>query len=484
VKQRSPRDHGDRERRWLPGAATGLRRIAGTAIRPVAGVVTLVRWLRASGIGAAVRNRAEALARSVVGPLSFDVDVPESSPPSRGRRDWFLLLDVAAAVVLYILAAVWLIEVSDGLGDTYPPQLMHLLAMAGTLPVALRRGRPLVAWQIVLVALVATSGWFAPAMSNAEFGHGGSLLPVFVPGQVIAYVLCLYTIASRTTRTLASGAWLWSLIGLVVIAAAGMSAGLQNAALWTWSIVIVSLVPLFGHNVRTRRRAEADLELEQRRAEQEQAARATLEERSRIARELHDVVAHNMSVIAIQAEAAPLRSPDDASALTADLAAIRATALETLTEMRRILGVLRNRDDQADTAPAPDLEQLQALVDKVAAAGVDVEMTVTGEARPVPPGVGVSVYRIVQESLSNVLHHAPGAAVTISLAYHDSPPAVRVRVENGPSPAGAASGDRVGARHGLVGMRERAAMLRGQFNAGPTDDGGFVVEAALPLEES
>ena len=444
----------------------------------------MLRWLRtrARGVVAAARIRAPSLARAVVGPLS--VDVPQWSAPRRRHRDWLLLLDIAIAVLLYILAAVWLIEVSDGLEGVYPPNLIQLLAASGTLPVALRRRRPLMAWQVVLLALIATSGWFTPAMSNAGFGHSGSLLPVFVPTQAIAYVLCLYTVASRTTRTLAAGTWLWSLLGLVVIAAAGMAAGLQNAALWTWSIAVVTLVPLFGHNVRTRRRALADLELEQRRTQQEQAARATLEERSRIARELHDVVAHNMSVIAIQAEAAPLRSPDDAGALTADLAAIRATALETLTEMRRILGVLRNRDDQADTAPAPDLEQLKPLVDKVAAAGVDVGMTVTGQARSVPPGVGVSVYRIVQESLSNVLHHAPGAAVTISLAYHDSPPAVWVRVENGPSPAGAASEDRVGARHGLVGMRERAAMLRGQFSAGPTDDGGFVVEAALPLEGS
>jgi signal transduction histidine kinase len=422
------------------------------------------------------------LARSVVGPLSFDVDVPERSASGRRRRDWLLLLDIAIAVLLYILAAVWLIGASDGLEGVYPPQLMHLLAASGTLPVALRRRRPLVAWQIVLLALVATSGWFTPAMSNAEVGHSRTLLPVFVPTQAIAYVLCLYTVASRTTRTLAAGTWLWSLIGLVVIAAAGMAAGLQNAALWTWSVGIVSLIPLFGHNVRTRRRAQADLELAQRLAQQEQAARATLEERSRIARELHDVVAHNMSVIAIQAEAAPLRSPGDAEALTAELAAIRGTALETLTEMRRILGLLRNRGDQADTAPAPGVGQLEALVDKVAAAGMLVRMTISGEPQAVPPGVGVSVYRIVQESLSNVLRHAPGAVVTVSLAYQASPLAVGVRVENGPSPAGPPAGEQASARHGLVGMRERAATLHGRFSAGPTDDGGFVVEAVLPLE--
>jgi signal transduction histidine kinase len=360
---------------------------------------------------------------------------------------------------------------------------MHILAAAGTLPVALRSRRPLLAWQIVLVASVATSGWFTPVMSNTAFGHSGTLLPAFVPAQVVAYVLCLYTLASRTTRALAAGGWVWSLAGLVVLAAAGMSFGLQNAAQWGWSLLIVTLVPLFGNNVRTRRRVQADLELQQRRNEQEQAARATLEERSRIARELHDVVAHNMSVIAIQAEAAPLKAPGDVRALETELASIRATALETLTEMRRVLGVLRNRDDQVDTAPAPDIDQLETLVGKVRAAGMDVQMTETGRARSVPPGVGVSVYRIVQESLSNALRHAPGAAVRVALAYRDAPPAVHVRVENDAPPISPPPDDETGARHGLVGMRERATMLHGTLTAEPTPNGGFVVEATLPLEE-
>jgi signal transduction histidine kinase len=390
---------------------------------------------------------------------------------------------VMVAVALFIVAAVQLNNANDLRGgELFPPQLMLLLAAAGTLPAAVRRRRPLLAWQIVLIATVATTGWFTPVMANTAFGHSGTLLPAFVSAQAIAYVLCLYTLASRTTRALAAGGWVWSLAGLTVIAVAGMSSGLQNAAHWAWSIAIVALVSVFGNNVRTRRRVQADLERQQRRNEQEQAARATLEERSRIARELHDVVAHNMSVIAIQAEAAPLKAPGDVSALETELASIRATALETLTEMRRVLGVLRNRDDHADMAPAPDIDQLDTLIGKVRAAGMDVEMTVTGLARPVPPGVGVSVYRIVQESLSNALRHAPGATVRVSLAYLDTP-ALRVRVENDPPPVSPPPGEETGARHGLVGMRERATMLHGTLTAEPTADGGFVVEATLPLEE-
>ncbi|HSK96126.1 MAG TPA: histidine kinase [Euzebyales bacterium] len=447
-------------------------------VADVRGLVAVVRrlWAGAAGLPSAVQRSVSATARAVAGPLTVDVE-PPPWVTGRGARDWFLRLDVVVAVVLYIVAAAVLVGASNGLTTPYPPLLLHLLAAAGTLPVAVRRHRPLLAWQIVLVAVVATSGWFTPAMVPA-----GSLLPQLAPPQAIAYLLCLYTVASRTTRPLAAGVWLWSLIGLVIIAYAGMWAGPQNAALWAWSIVMVSLVPLFGHNVSTRRSVQTDLELQRRQNEEEQAARAMLEERSRIARELHDVVAHNMSVIAIQAEAAPLKSPDDARALTAELTAIRATALETLSEMRRILGVLRNRDEVVDTAPAPGLDQLDALVDKVAAAGMDVRMVHSGTPVPVPPGVGVSAYRIVQESLSNALRHGPGAAVTVSLAYDARPAALRVQVRNGPPPVRPPSEDRAGARHGLVGMRERTAMLRGNLIAEPTADGGFVVEATLPLD--
>jgi signal transduction histidine kinase len=151
--------------------------------------------------------------------------------------------------------------------------------------------------------------------------------------------------------------------------------------------------------------------------------------------------------------------------------------------MRRVLGVLRDRDAAADTAPAPGIDQLNALIERVSAAGVGVRMTIAGAAHPVAPGVGVSVYRIVQESLSNALRHAPGARVTVVLTYEDTPPALVVRVENGPSsPAVSRPAESSGARHGLVGMRERAAMLGGQFRARPTVAGGFVVEATLPLE--
>ena len=412
------------------------------------------------------------LARSVIAPLTVGGGIDPGAARGRRRVDWLGLIDVVAAAVLYGVTTGVFITASNGLAEPYPPPLMHLLGAGCGLPVALRGRWPLLAWQICLISVVAAGGWFAPLFQGVPF----------LPTQVIAYMLCLYSVASRHSRTVTIGAWLWSLAGLVIVASAGPSLGPQAAVVWTWGVVFVTLPPVFAYNVGTRRRVERALDEQERRSRLEQAERARLEERSRIARELHDVVAHNMSVIAIQAEAAPLKAADDAAALAEELAGIRATALETLNEMRRVLGVLRDRDEAADTAPAPGIDQLDALIDRVSAAGVDVRMTIAGAPRPVAPGVGVSAYRIVQESLSNALRHAPGAPVTVVLTYEDAPPALTVRVENGPPPAAARPAEWSGARHGVVGMRERAAMLGGQFRAQPTTTGGFVVEATLPLE--
>jgi signal transduction histidine kinase len=422
---------------------------------------------------AVVRRWLPSLARSVIAPLTAGGAIdPGAAQSRRGRIDWYTVVDIIAAAVLYGVTTGIFISLSERLAVPYPPQLMHLLGAGAGVPVALRRHRPLLAWQICLVSVVAAGGWFGPLFEQVPF----------VPTQVIAYVLCLYTVASRHSREVTIGAWLWSVVGIIIVATAGPALGPQAAIVWTWSMVFVTLPLVFAHNVGTRRRVERALEEQERRSRSEQAERAMLEERSRIARELHDVVAHNMSVIAIQAEAAPLKAPDDAAALAEELAGIRATALETLTEMRRVLGVLRDRNEVVDTTPAPGIDQLAALIERVRAAGMDVHMTTSGTARPVAPGIGVSVYRIVQESLSNALRHAPGAKVGVELTYRDAPGSLVVRVENGPPPSAPPSEEDSGARHGLVGMRERAAMLHGEFRAQPTTAGGFVVEATLPLQ--
>ena len=400
-----------------------------------------------------------------------DIDPPTPSATVR-RVELLQILDVVVAAVLYGWTAAVLMAGNDGSTTSYPPVVVHLVALACTAPVAARRRRPLAAWQISLVAVVVASTAFSPLLVGET---------IVVPGGDVATVLCAYMVASRSVPRVGVGVLGWSLAALIAIQSGGRDAVPQDATTFGWLVGLTVLALVSGSNVRARRRAQAELTVSEHRSERAQAARAVLEERSRIARELHDVVAHSMSVIAIKAEAAPLRAPDDAGALRDELAEIRTLALQSQNELRRVLGVLRD-DGDADLAPAPGLDELHALLDTVTSTGGEIDMTVTGRPRAVPSGVAVSVHRIVQESLSNALRHAPGAPVTVELTYRDVPPSLHVCVRNGP-PARAPTRAHDGPRHGLVGMRERVAMLHGELMATPTADGGYLVELSVPLEE-
>ena len=234
-------------------------------------------------------------------------------------------------------------------------------------------------------------------------------------------------------------------------------------------------------SIGSRLRAQRALEAQTERAEDERARRAVLEERTRIARELHDVVAHHMSLIAVRAETAPYRLTDLPESARAEFGSLSEVAREALAEMRQLLGVLRH-DQPAALAPQPELADLPALVATARQAGLSVELSVPAALDHVPSGVGVCAYRIVQESLSNASQHAPGAAVTVSVD-HDSG-AVLLRVANGPGGSAGPSGKERGVGHGLTGMRERVALLGGSLSAGPSPDGGFVVSAVLPLGDT
>jgi len=337
-----------------------------------------------------------------------------------------------------------------------------------TAPAAARSLWPLAAWRTAVAALVLASTPVAHLMGQ----------PV-APGGIAMFALCAYSVAARSGRLVTTGAWLVSVAALAATQVRGLGGGVGTVALGA-GLIAVPL--LWGHNVRERRRAQSEVADHRRRVEEERAARAVLQERSRIARELHDVVAHHMSVIAVQAEAAPLRNPDVPEELRDDLATIRQTALQAMTEMRRVLGVLR-QDEDAESEPQPGLDHVPELIKNARTAGLDVTLTLMLDGCEVPPGVSVSIYRILQESLSNALRHAPGAAVDVDVRALADPPRVRVHVENGPptEPTATPAGGRGG--HGLVGMRERAAMLGGELTAGPTPDGGFAVTATLPLEQ-
>ncbi|MFD7418269.1 sensor histidine kinase, partial [Kitasatospora purpeofusca] len=204
-----------------------------------------------------------------------------------------------------------------------------------------------------------------------------------------------------------------------------------------------------------------------------------LEERTRIARELHDVVAHHMSVITVQADSAPYRISGLSEPAQEEFASIAAAARESLGEMRRLLSVLRSDGTEGDRAPQPGLDRLQQLVEATVRAGLPAELSLAAELGEVPPAVDLSAYRIVQEALANVVRHAPGARTQVSVraaAGH-----LNVLVVNGPAPKPAAPLESAGTGHGLVGMRERVRLTGGTLDTGPLPDGGFRVAARMPL---
>lgn len=226
-------------------------------------------------------------------------------------------------------------------------------------------------------------------------------------------------------------------------------------------------------------RVSAELTREREHSALEESRRALVEERTRIARELHDVIAHSMSVIQVQASTARYRLPEIGDTASAEFDSIAATARTSLTEMRRMLGVLRTENQATELVPQQGIDDIPALVDTIRRAGVVVGLEVTGSVMDAPPAVQIAAFRIVQEALSNAVRHASGAAVTVRVqADHE---AVGIRVRNGRTSGSPAS---PGGGYGLRGMRERVELLGGSFTAGPTTDGGWEVAASLPLRDA
>jgi len=228
---------------------------------------------------------------------------------------------------------------------------------------------------------------------------------------------------------------------------------------------------------RIRHRAEAEKQRADR-AEQDRLAaaeRAAAEERARIARELHDVISHDVSMMVLQASVERRLSTGHDSA-DETLASIESTGREALAELRRMLGVLRKADDDAPLQPQPGLAQLPELVGKARTAGLPVELVIAGDPVPVPAGLDIAAYRIVQESLTNVAKHAAGAPVTATVRYGDHSLEIEVVDTGGHAPALTAPGG-----HGLIGMKERVALFGGTLEALPVTGGGFHVRARLPM---
>jgi signal transduction histidine kinase len=260
-------------------------------------------------------------------------------------------------------------------------------------------------------------------------------------------------------------------LGLAAIAAAGVVPGPRFENRLTWTLLMIVVILIVRRVVRDRDIRAQFAERERDRVAQE----AVLEERARIARELHDVVAHSVSVMVVQAQAGPrlLGDPDQARGA---FRSIESSGREALGELRRLLGVLRTGDDQPVIAPQPGLGGLQSLVDQVRDAGLRVQLRVEGAPVQLPAGIDLSAYRIVQEALTNALKHAGEAEAEVLVRYDGTALELEV-VDNG---SGAGEGGS-GSGHGLIGMRERVALYGGMLETGARNGHGYAVRARLPL---
>jgi signal transduction histidine kinase len=342
-----------------------------------------------------------------------------------------------------------------------------------------------------LVAAVALLGvrrrapLLAPCLAIGVVTWWSTLWPSGQQGPFEAFVLLVgaaYSLGTvRERRKLAIGAGVlavWFGLGLVIDVVGGRIGDVAPIAVW--SAVGFGVGYLISRRTEQAHRAwEAHRILS---AEQErQTARAIEDERARIARELHDVVAHGLSVIVVQAaaERRSLQGPVvDASSVDATLGSIERTGREALVDLRRLLGLLRRTDDPMALAPQPGLAQLDELLASVRDAGLQVDVDISGDRTALPAGLDLTAYRIVQEALTNVLKHADAQCVRVRIAFARNQLELRVCDDGRP---GAGSLSSVGSGHGLIGMRERVSVFGGTITAGTGDSGGWTVHARLPV---
>ena len=323
------------------------------------------------------------------------------------------------------------------------------LLLAQNLPLAWRRERPVLVWLVVGVG--------ATVYGMGEFPD--TVLDLGPP-------LAVYTVAAWCPRRTAT------IIGVataVAILAAMMAAGDADARDVSFNVLVYALAWILGEAQRARRAAVDEL-----------ARRAVTDERARIASELHDVVAHHVSMMVVQAEGGASVAPTDSRRAVEAFDAISTTGRQAMSEMRRILGVLKDEDSDGALVPQPGLGTVGDLVEGVRRSGLEVDLQLEGRARPLPAGLDLSAYRIVQEALTNAVRHADARRLTVAVRYDDE--AVELEVADdghGPAVDVSASGG-----HGLVGMRERVALYGGELRVGTREGGGFAVVARLPTGTS
>jgi signal transduction histidine kinase len=371
--------------------------------------------------------------------------------------------DVALALVLLVIKVAF---VFTGTLTSGGATLINVVtACALTLPLAWRRRSPLAAASVVAAAIVVDdlfSGW---------------------NGSVISFdcaIIAAYSAGAHARQRHAVAALAVLLVANLVdaVGAPGNRAG--DLAL---GVVVFSLVPwLVGQALRRERQRTATMQelATQLEAEREARARdAVAAERGRIARELHDIVAHAISVIAVQADAASKLLRHDPARAEEPLATVQATARSALAEMRQLVGLLREADSlEAPREPQPGISELGRLVEDARQSGLPVALRIDGVTRSLPPSVDLAAYRIVQEALTNVRKHAGAAEAQVHIRYDTDVVDIRIS-DNGRGEESTRNGG-----HGLIGIRERVNLLGGLVETGPSIDGGFALHARLPIELS
>jgi signal transduction histidine kinase len=428
-------------------------------------------WRLAAREASDVRSFQDALRRLASAPTELLVGPePPPLPAGGGRLGWLGRYRTPILWLAAVLAFLLSTQVLAEDGRLWGVFVLPVAAMIA-LPLVLAAGTPLRAWRLQVVVAAVMPVLVPP------LGSAGVPWP---PTLVFVAMYVTFAVAVRLELHLVVGVWLVS-DAVIVLGYLLTGAGVEALNQAVPGILLATVLIAYGYLIGTRRRLKFEL-VEGRRREQEEQARSTLlEERARIARELHDVVAHHMSVIAVRAETAPFRIPGLPDAVKDDMAETSAIAREALTEMRRLLGVLRGADAGPERAPQPGMDRLEGLVAAVRGAGLAVDVRVVGDQRPLPSAVELSAYRILQEALSNALRHAPGASAAVEVRYE--PERLRLQVRNDPPPVPGTPAAPGAPGHGIVGMRERVTMLGGTLSAGPTADGGYLVEATLPLTE-
>ncbi len=372
------------------------------------------------------------------------------------------ILDWLVALALVVIGFV---EIASG-AFPGPVAVAAAFQVASTLPVAYRRLTPLAA---ITISVVVSLPYVL------AYGAGNSL------AGAVTLLLLVYSVGRHLDgRGLLAG----TAMGLLMIVELGIGGRLVTLEDWVYVLVTYGAALVFGVALRIQTDRSIALALAADRAQREQegtAQAAVHEERARIARELHDVVAHNVGLIVLQAGGARSVLGADPDRARIALQQVEETGRQTLAEMRHLVGILRV-DENGDRQPLPRLERLPVLVDEARAAGLAVELEVEGPPVDLPAGLELAAYRLIQEALTNVRKHAPTARVLVRLGYEPERLWIEVSDDGGPSDAVRDSAQNAsGLGHGLIGMRERVQMYDGRMEAGPMPGGGFRVEAILPL---